>query len=118
MFTAVASKELLEKHFRRKISANAKGVTLIKDGKKAVYYDVSETESLIENEIKVKLWTYDDSAHKKFIDATCAAFIKDQDISLILTETQATARIFLDSMQKAIVQPEVENANNARIIRC
>ena len=55
MFTAVASKELWEKHFQRKINANAKGVTLIKDGKKTVYYDVSETESTAQNEIEVKL---------------------------------------------------------------
>lgn len=41
MFTAVASRELWEKHFRRKINVNAKGVTLIKDGKATVYYDVS-----------------------------------------------------------------------------
>ena len=174
MFTAVASKELWEKHFRRKISATAKGVTLIKDGKKLFittfrkHYDVSETEFLIENEIKVKLWAYDDSAHKKFIDAIVAdeqdtekqirkisqeltnrrnlnekikklvsfsaeavilermgyspenatrqlarLSFKDQDISLILTETQATARIFLDAMQKAVVQLEVENVNDA-----
>ena len=69
MFTAVASKELLEKHFQRKINTNAKGVTLIKDGKKTVYYDVSETESTAQNEVEVKLWQYDDTEHKKFIDA-------------------------------------------------
>ena len=69
MFTAVASKELWEKHFQRKINSNAKGVTLIKDGKKIVYYDVSETESTAQNEVEVKLWQYDNSVHKKFLDA-------------------------------------------------
>ncbi len=57
MFTAVASKELWAKHFRRKISQTAKGVTLIKDGKKTVYYDVSETESVDPKPIPVNLCT-------------------------------------------------------------
>ena len=54
MFTAVASAEFWEKHFRRKISPHAKGVTLIKDGKKTVYYDVSETETTARNPMDVR----------------------------------------------------------------
>ena len=69
MFTAVASKDLWEKHFKRKIRFNARGVTLVKDGKEIVYYDVSETETSATNKIEVKLWQYEDSAHKKFLDA-------------------------------------------------
>ena len=42
MFTAVANKELWERHFRRKIKPNAKGLTLIKDGKETVYKIISE----------------------------------------------------------------------------
>ena len=156
MFTAVASKELWERHFRRKIKPNAKGVTLIKDGKETVYFDVSETESTAQNEIEVKLWHYDNFAHKKFIDAVVAdekstekqikiiaaelatrsgldekskkllalsvesvilermgfstenatrqlakLSFKDHDIPKILHETQAIAKIFLDSMKKS-----------------
>ena len=69
MFTAVASKDLWEKHFKRKIRFNARGVTLVKDGKETVYYDVSETETSATNKIEVKLWQYEDSDHKKFLDA-------------------------------------------------
>ena len=68
MYKAVASKELWEKHFQREINTNAKGVSLIEDGKKTIYYDVSETKSEIKPEIEVTLWQYDDVAHKKFID--------------------------------------------------
>ncbi|MBR6013548.1 MAG: DEAD/DEAH box helicase family protein [Selenomonadaceae bacterium] len=164
MFTAVASRELWEKHFRRKIKANAKGVSLIKDGKKTVYYDVSETESMIKNEVEVKLWRYDNFAHKKFIDAVVAdekstekqlkiiaeelanrsnfdekskkllalsveavilermgfstenatrqlakISFKDHDIPKILEETQVTAKIFLDAMQKSLMKKNDED---------
>ena len=36
MFTAVASKEFWAKHFHRKINGNAKGVTLIRNGKETI----------------------------------------------------------------------------------
>lgn len=164
MFTAVASKELWERHFRRKIKSNAKGVTLIKDGKETVYFDVSETESTIKNEVEIKLWHYDNFAHKKFIDAVVAdekstekqikiiaeelanrssldekskkllalsvesvilermgfstenamrqlakLSFKDHDIPKILNETQATAKIFLDSMKKSSMKNSNED---------
>ncbi len=164
MFTAVANKELWERHFRRKIKPNAKGVTLIKDGKETVYYDVSETESAIKNEIEVKLWHFDNSAHKKFLDAVVSdekstekqikiiaeelanrtdiddkskkllalsvesvilermgfstenatrqlakISFKDHDIPKILNETQTTAKIFLDAMQKSVTKNAAEN---------
>ena len=53
IYTAVASEELWKKHFNRKISAKARGITLIKNGKPTVYYDVSETESQNNYEVKV-----------------------------------------------------------------
>jgi len=164
MFTAVASKELWEKYFHRKISANAKGVTLVKDGKATVYYDVSETETSAANKTEVKLWQYDESAHKQFLDAVVAdekstekqikiiaeelanrsdfnseskkilalsvesvilermgfstenatrqlaqLSFKDHDVKKILEQTQASARIFLDAMQKSINQKAVKN---------
>ena len=164
MFTAVASKELWEKHFQRKINTNAKGITLIKDGKKTIYYDVSETESEIKPEIEVTLWQYDDVAHKKFIDAVVSdetstekqiqliseelakrssidekskkilalsvesvilermgfstenasrqlakLSFKDHDITKVLEETQVTARIFLDAMQKSVNRQTTKN---------
>lgn len=164
MFTAVASKELWERHFRRKIKPNAKGVTLIKDGKETVYFDISETESMTKNEVEIKLWHYDNFAHKKFIDAVVAdekstekqikiiaeelanrssldekskkllalsvesvilerigfstenatrqlakISFKDHDIPKILEETQATAKIFLDSMKKSSMKNSNED---------
>ena len=68
MFTAVASKEFWAKHFHRKINGNARGVTLIRNGKETIYYDVSETQSIDRNPVEVKLWQYSETAHKKFID--------------------------------------------------
>ena len=164
MFTAVASAELWEKHFHRKINTNAKGVTLIKDGKKTVYYDVSETEKIDKTPLEVKLWQYDDTEHKKFLDAVVTKekstekqikiiaeelsnrsstdekskklmalsveavilermgystenatrqlaklSFKEHDIPKILEETQKTARIFLDAMQKSINHQAAEN---------
>ena len=164
MFTAVASKELWERHFRRKIKPNTKGVTLIKDGKETVYFDISETESMTKNEVEIKLWHYDNFAHKKFIDAVVAdekstekqvkiiaeelanrssldekskkllalsvesvilermglstenatrqlakISFKDHDIPKILNETQATAKIFLDSMKKSSMKNSNED---------
>ena len=166
MFTAVASAEFWAKHFRRKISPHAKGVTLIKDGKKTVYYDVSETETSRNNPLDVRLWQYDNSAHKKFIDAVVSGesdterqihviaeelanrssidkkskklltlsveavilermglstenatrqlariSFKEHDIPALLNETQATARIFLDSMQKSVKLQAAENVD-------
>ena len=164
MFTAVASKELWAKHFRRKISQTAKGVTLIKDGKKTVYYDVSETESVDPKPIPVNLWQYNDTDHKKFINAIVVGeskterqlkiiaeelanrssiddkskkllalsiesvilermglttenatrqlarlSFKDHDIPKILEETQSSARIFLDAMQRTLKQQSMED---------
>ena len=139
-------------------------MTLIKDGKETVYYDVSETESITKNEVEVKLWHYDNFAHKKFIDAVVAdekstekqvkiiaeelanrssldekskkllalsvesvilermglstenatrqlakISFKDHDIPKILNETQATAKIFLDSMKKSSMKNSNED---------
>ncbi|MBQ6975245.1 MAG: hypothetical protein IJS81_07500 [Selenomonadaceae bacterium] len=166
MFTAVADKELWEKYFRRKIKANAKGVTLIRDGKEISFYDVSETESTAEKSLEVKLWQFEEREHKKYLDAVVAdetnsekqiriiaeelanrteipdtakrlltlsvetvilermgystenvtrqlasISFKDQDIPAILEETQATARIFLDAMQKAVNQKTADDVN-------
>ena len=166
MFTAVASAEFWEKHFRRKISPQAKGVTLIKEGKKTVYYDVSETEPTARNPMDVRLWQYDDAAHKKFINAVVSDEVdtekqihviaeelanrnsidkkskkllalsvesvilermgmstenatrqlarlsfKEHDIPALLSETQKTARIFLDAMQKSVNLQTIENVD-------
>ena len=166
MFTAVASAEFWRKHFRRKISPHAKGVALIKDGKKTVYYDVSETEASRNNPLDVRLWQYDESAHKKFIDAVVSGeadtekqihviaeelanrssidkkskklltlsveavilermglstenatrqlakiSFKEHDIPALLAETQVTARIFLDAMQKSLNLQAAENVD-------
>ncbi len=168
MFTAVASAEFWEKHFRRKISSHAKGVTLIKEGKKTVYYDVSETETTARNPMDVRLWQYDDAAHKKFINAVVSDEVdtekqihviaeelvnrnsidkkskkllalsvesvilermgmstenatrqlarlsfKEHDIPVLLSETQTTARIFLDAMQKSVNLQTAENVDVA-----
>ena len=173
MFTAVASKELWAKHFRRKISQTAKGVTLIKDGKKTVYYDVSETESVDPKPIPVNLWQYNDTDHKKFINAIVVGeskterqlkiiaeelanrssiddkskkllalsiesvilermglttenatrqlarlSFKDHDIPKILEETQSSARIFLDAMQRTLKQQSMEDVTIPEIILC
>ena len=166
MFTAVASAEFWEKHFRRKISPHAKGVTLIKDGKKTVYYDVSETETTVRNPMDVRLWQYDEAAHKKFVNAVVSGeadtekqihviaeelanrssidkkskkllvlsvesvilermglstenatrqlarlSFKEHDIPALLSETQTTARIFLDAMQKSVNLQTTENVD-------
>ena len=166
MFTAVASAEFWAKHFHRSISTQAKGVTLIKDGKKTVYYDVSETEAPRNNPPEMRLWQYDDSAHKKFIDAVVSGeeetekqvhiiaeelanrssidkkskkllalsveavilermglstenatrqlariSFKEHDIPALLAETQTTARIFLDAMQKSVNLQATENVD-------
>ena len=169
MFTAVASAEFWSKHFRRSISTHAKGVTLIKDGKKTVFYDVSETEAPLNNPMDVRLWQYDDSVHKKFIDVVVSGeadtekqihviaeelanrssidkkskklltlsveavilermglttenatrqlariSFKEHDVPALLAETQATARIFLDAMQKSVNLQAVENVDIGR----
>lgn len=69
MFTAVADKELWEKHFHRKINGNARGISLIRDGQKKIYYDVSETTAVDRNSLGVRLWKYNEAEHKKFLDA-------------------------------------------------
>ena len=166
MFTAVASAQFWERHFRRKISPHAKGVTLIKDGKKTVYYDVSETEATAINPMDVRLWQYDDAAHKKFVNAVVSGeadtekqihviseelanrssidkkskkllalsvesvilermgmttenatrqlarlSFKEHDIPALLSETQTTARIFLDAMQKSVNLQTAKNVD-------
>lgn len=166
MFTAVADKELWEKHFQRKISSNARGITLIRDGQKKIYYDVSETTAASKNSLEVKLWQYDEAEHKKFLDAVVAGenstenqiriiatelanrtnadeaaekiialsvetvilermgyttdeaarqlaqlSLKERNLSQILDETQKSARIFLDAMQKAIAQKRITLEN-------
>ena len=102
MFTAVANKELWEKHFRRKIKSNAKGVTLIKDGKETVYYDVSETESAIKDEIEVKLWHFDNSVHKKFLDAVVSGEKSTEKQLKIIAEELAN-RTDIDDKSKKII---------------
>ena len=166
MFTAVADKELWAKHFQRKISSNARGITLIRDGQKKIYYDVSETAAASKNSLEVKLWRYDEAEHKKFLDAVVAGenstesqiriiseeltsrisaeadtkkivalsvetvilerlgyttdeaarqlaqlSFKGQNITQVLTETQKSARILLDAMQKAIAQKRITLEN-------
>ena len=78
MFTAVASADFWAKHFHRSISPRAKGVTLIKDGKKTVFYDVSETEAPRNNPLDVRLWQYNESVHKKLNGSNLRNFIFPQ----------------------------------------
>ena len=168
IYKAVADEEVWQKHFKRKKSVNARGIRLLKDGKIKIFYDVSETESTIKNEVAVNLWQYDESKHKKFIDAVVSdekdtekqirliaqeltkrrnlnekmqklvelsvesvilermgfstenatrqlakLSFKEFDIIQVLEETQATARIFLDAMQKSISKTEIENVSIA-----
>ena len=108
MFTAVASKELWERHFRRKIKPNAKGVTLIKNGKETIYYDVSETESMTKNAVEVKLWHYDNFAHKKFIDAVVADEKSTEKQIKIIAEELAN-RSSLDEKSKKLLALSVES---------
>ena len=107
MFTAVASRELWEKHFRRKINVNARGVTLIKDGKATVYYDVSETESAAPNSIEVKLWKYDEQAHKKFLDAVVTGENTTENKIIIISEELAK-RNSIEENSKKILALNVE----------
>ena len=108
MFTAVASKELWAKHFRRKISQTAKGVTLIKDGKKTVYYDVSETESIDQKPIPVNLWQYNDTDHKKFINAIVAGESKTERQLEIIAEELAN-RSSIDDKSKKLLALSIES---------
>ena len=108
MFTAVASKELWAKHFRRKISSTAKGVTLIKDGKKTVYYDVSETESVDQKPIPVNLWQYNDTEHKKFINAIVAGESKTE-LQLKVIAEELASRSSIDDKSKKLLALSIEN---------
>ena len=162
-FKAVASKEFWEKRLQRRISNTARGVSLIRDGKKVVYYDISETQSINRNALPVKLWEYSDAEHKKFMDEVISGesesqiravseelakrssldksrkllalsievviaerlgkssekasrqlaglSFKDHDIEEVLKETQESARIFLDAMQRAINQQATEDVS-------
>lgn len=108
MFKVVASKELWAKHFRRKISSTARGITLIKDGKKTVYYDVSETESVDQKPIPVKLWQYDAADHKKFIDAVVADESKTERQLKIIAEEIAN-RSAIDDKSKKLLALSIES---------
>ena len=68
-FSAVASAETWERHFRRIIDTKAKGVTLVRDNDRTHYYDVSETVPISLGAPEVTLWHYDDTAHRPFLDA-------------------------------------------------
>ena len=127
---------------------------------------MSETEAPRNNPLDVRLWQYDESVHKKFIDAVVSGEVetekqvhiiaeelanrssidkkskklltlsveavilermglstenatrqlarisfKEHDIPALLNETQATARIFLDAMQKSVNQQVAENVD-------
>ena len=102
IFTAVANKELWAKHFRRRVSSTAKGVTLIKDGKKTVYYDVSETESVDPKPIPVKLWQYDDAKHKKFIDVIVTGESKTEKQLKTIAEELANRSSIEDKSKKLL----------------
>ena len=108
MFTAVASKELWAKLFHRKISQTAKGVTLIKDGKKTVYYDVSETESIDKKPIPVNLWQYNDVDHKKFINAVVVGESKTERQLKIIAEELAN-RSSIDDKSKKLLALSIES---------
>ena len=107
MFTAVASAELWEKHFHRKINTNAKGVTLIKDGKKTVYYDVSETKNIAKTPLEVKLWQYDDTEHKKFLDVVVTKEKSTEKQIKIIAEELAN-RSSTDEKSKKLLALSVE----------
>lgn len=111
MFTAVADKDLWERHFHRKINSSAKGVTLIKDGKKTVFYDVSETESIEKNPMEVKLWQYDESAHKKFIDAVVAdENSTEKQIQIIVEKSKKLLALSVESVILERMGFSTENA--------
>ena len=99
MFTAVASAEFWAKHFHRSISPQAKGITLIKDGKKTVFYDVSETEAPRNNPMDVRLWQYDELLHKKFIDAVVSGEAETEKQIRIIAEELAN-RSSVDNKSK------------------
>ena len=100
MYTAVASEELWKKHFNRKISAKARGITLIKNGKPTVYYDVSETES--QNNYEVKLWQYDETRHKRFLNAVVSGETDTKKQIRIISEEMARRSDAAEKDQKII----------------
>ncbi|MBQ6005617.1 MAG: hypothetical protein IJL14_05140, partial [Selenomonadaceae bacterium] len=108
MFTAVASAEFWSKHFHRSISTHAKGVTLIKNGKKTVYYDVSETETPRNNPMDVRLWQYDNSAHKKFIDAVVSGETNTEKQIHVIAEELAN-RSSIDKKSKKLLALSIES---------
>ena len=87
-FSAVASPKVWKEHFHRSISKNARGIDIVRDGKKFTVYDVSETEP----PNAVSLWEYDDDLHKRFLDAVVTNEADTSD------KIQAvTANLFADS---------------------
>lgn len=100
IYTAVASEELWKKHFNRKISAKARGITLIKNGKPTVYYDVSETES--QNNYEVKLWQYDETRHKRFLNAVVLGETDTKKQIRIISEEMARRSDATEKDQKII----------------
>ena len=72
IYKAVADEEVWQKYFKRKKNSNARGIKLVQDRKIKTVYDISETESTVKNEVAVNLWQYDETKHKKFIDAVVA----------------------------------------------
>lgn len=66
-FTAVASADFWTNRFQRTLKSNARGVTLIRNGQEAFYYDISETDG--DNKSIPKLWQYNEDEHSKYIDA-------------------------------------------------
>ena len=107
IYKAVADEEVWQKHFKRKKSANARGIKLVKDGKIKIFYDVSETESTVKNEVAVTLWQYDESAHKKFIDAVVADE-KDVEKQIRLIAQKLTNRSNVSEESKKLVALSVE----------
>ena len=102
MFTAVASKEFWAKHFHRKINGNARGVTLIRNGKETIYYDVSETQSIDRNPVEVKLWQYSETAHKKFIDVIVEGESSTEKQIKIISEELANHSDIEDKSKKLL----------------
>ncbi len=107
IYKAVADEEIWQKHFKRKKSKNARGIKLVKDGKIKIFYDVSETESTVKNEVAVSLWQYDESAHKKFIDAVVADE-KDVEKQIRLIAQKLTNRSNVSEESKKLVALSVE----------
>ena len=99
IYTAVASEELWKKHFNRKINAKARGITLIKNGKPVVYYDVSETEN---QNNEVKLWKYEETKHKRFLNAVVTGETDTKKQIRIISEEMARRSDIAEKDQKIL----------------